>query len=133
MENGDKIVSVDNKKIEKFNDIRLEIIINQPSSIQVDRNGEMIDLPIPSTFTAQVLKTENVGFIQEALIAEVHEVMDGSPAEEAGLQFGDRIVKLNNDTTPFFQDVVKTYPKVDPELLIKVMMFQVNLKNYVGY
>ena len=32
----------------------------------------------------------------------------------------------------FFQDVVRTMPKVDPELLIKVMMFQVNLKNYVG-
>ena len=32
----------------------------------------------------------------------------------------------------FFQDVIKTNPKVDPELLIKIMMFQVNLKNYVG-
>ena len=32
----------------------------------------------------------------------------------------------------FFQDVVRTMPKVDPELLIRVMMFQVNLKNYVG-
>ena len=32
----------------------------------------------------------------------------------------------------FFQDVVNTNPKVDPELLIKVMMFQVNLKNYSG-
>ena len=32
----------------------------------------------------------------------------------------------------FFQDVVRTNPKVDPELLIKVMMFQVNLRNYAG-
>ena len=32
----------------------------------------------------------------------------------------------------FFQDVVRTNPKVDPELLIKIMMLQVNLKNYVG-
>ena len=32
----------------------------------------------------------------------------------------------------FFQDVVKINPKVDPELLIKIMMLQVNLKNYVG-
>ena len=32
----------------------------------------------------------------------------------------------------FFQDVVRAMPKVDPELLIKVMMYQVNLKKYVG-
>ena len=32
----------------------------------------------------------------------------------------------------FFQDVVKTNPKVDPELLIRVMLLEVNLKNYVG-
>lgn len=32
----------------------------------------------------------------------------------------------------FFQDVVKKMPKVDPELLIKVMTYEVTLKNYVG-
>ena len=32
----------------------------------------------------------------------------------------------------FFQQVVQTMPKVDPELLIRVMMFEVNLKKYVG-
>ena len=32
----------------------------------------------------------------------------------------------------FFQDVVNTLPKVDPDLLIRVMMFQVNLKKYPG-
>ena len=32
----------------------------------------------------------------------------------------------------FFQDVVKAMPKVDPELLVKVMMYQVSLKKYVG-
>ena len=32
----------------------------------------------------------------------------------------------------FFQHVVQTMPRVDPELLIRVMMFEVNLKNYMG-
>lgn len=107
LQNGDRILSVDGKHIEKFSDIRLDIIINQPSTIQVDRNGEKLDLKIPSGFTAEVLKTENVSFIEPAVVAEVHEVVAGSPAEAAGLQIGDRIVKLGNDTTPFFQDVVQ--------------------------
>ena len=32
----------------------------------------------------------------------------------------------------FFQNIVQIHPKIDPEILIKVMMFQVSLKKYVG-
>ena len=32
----------------------------------------------------------------------------------------------------FFQNIVQTHPHIDPELLIKVMMYQVSLKKYVG-
>jgi len=106
LENGDKIISIDNRRIEKFTDIRLDLVINQPNSIQVDRNGSTLNLTIPSGFTADVIKSENVTFIEPAIIAEIYEVAPGSPAETAGLLKGDRIVKLNQDTVPFFQDVV---------------------------
>ncbi|HAW52509.1 MAG TPA: RIP metalloprotease RseP [Flavobacteriales bacterium] len=106
LENGDRIVSIDNRRIEKFTDIRLDLVINQPGSIQIDRNGSTLNLAIPSGFTAEVIKSENVTFIEPAIIAEIYEVAAGSPAEEAGLLKGDRIVKLNQDSVPFFQDVV---------------------------
>jgi regulator of sigma E protease len=106
LENGDRIISIDGRKIEKFTDIRLDLVINQPTSIQVDRNGSTLNLAIPSGFTAEVIRAENVSFIEPALIAEIYEVSPGSPAEKAGLLKGDRIVKLNQDSVPFFQDVV---------------------------
>ena len=106
LENGDKILSIDNKRIEKFSDIRIDLVINQPSTIQVDRNGSPVTINIPSGFTAEVIKSENVSFITPAVIAEVNEISPGSSAESAGLQKGDRIVELNGESVPFFQDVV---------------------------
>ena len=32
----------------------------------------------------------------------------------------------------FFQDVVRAMPKVDPELLIRIMLFELNLRKYSG-
>ena len=33
----------------------------------------------------------------------------------------------------FFQDVIRTLPKVDPELVVRVLLLEVNLKKYSGY
>ncbi|MEQ8325145.1 MAG: RIP metalloprotease RseP [Vicingaceae bacterium] len=106
LQNGDRIVSLDQKHIEKFSDLRMEMVINQSKSVQVQRNGDLINISIPSTFTSEIIKSENTSFIEPAVIAQVHEIVPASPAEYAGLQKGDRIVKLDQDTVPFFQDVV---------------------------
>lgn len=106
LRDGDRITRVDDRVIEKFTDIRLDIIINQPKTIEVNRNGNTLLIQVPEGFTAEVIRTENVAFIEPAVIAEVHEVLPNSPAEEAGLLTGDRIVKINGEETPFFQEVV---------------------------
>ena len=106
LQNGDKIKSIDDRRIEKFTDIRIDLVINQPKTIQVDRNGSPVNIEIPKGFTAEVIKSENVSFITPAVIAEVNEISPGSSAEIAGLQKGDRIIELNGESVPFFQDVV---------------------------
>ena len=107
LQNGDKILSIDGEKVDKFIDVRKEIILNRPSQIEIERDGRQEILQVPSWFTASAIKSEKSVFIEPAFLATVAEVMPGSNAEEAGLQVEDRIVKLDNDTTPFFQDVVK--------------------------
>ena len=32
----------------------------------------------------------------------------------------------------FFEQIKNTHPKIDTELLIRVMLFEINLKKYVG-
>jgi regulator of sigma E protease len=47
LQNGDMILSVDNKKVENFSAITSEIILNQAKSIQVSRKGETLNIAIP--------------------------------------------------------------------------------------
>ncbi len=56
LRNGDKILSVDNQKIENFAQITTDIVLNDRKSIQVDRNGEILNIPIPAEYVPQMLK-----------------------------------------------------------------------------
>ena len=110
LENGDKIVSLDNQKIEKFRDIVPTILLDKPQTIQVLRNEKSIDIQIPSTFVAALLDRSSKGFKMAPIISErlplsavsVGKIRKGYPAEKSGLQKGDQIVAVNGEKVPFF-------------------------------
>ena len=55
LRNGDKIVSVDHKKVEDFSAIPKTIILEQARSVQVERSGEAVDVNIPEGFISATL------------------------------------------------------------------------------
>src|SRR5690606_5152681 len=106
LQSGDKILTIDNEKVEKFNDITLKILLDDAQSIQVERNNQKVNITIPQGTIAALIKKQEA-FIEPAVITEVAEVIKGSPAEAAGLKEGDRLIRIDGKETPFFQDVVK--------------------------
>jgi len=56
LRNGDKILSVDNQPVENFMQITSEIVLNNRKTIQVDRNGELINIEIPKEYIPKMLK-----------------------------------------------------------------------------
>lgn len=107
LKSGDKILSVGGEKVEKFSDIPLKILLEDAKTIQIEREGGTAEINIPGNTVANMIKNQEA-FIEPAIIAEVAEVVSGSNAEKAGLQKGDRLVSIDGETTPFFQDVVRT-------------------------
>jgi len=96
LRNGDKILSIDNQKIENFAQITSDIVLNDRKLIQVDRNGEILDITIPETYVARMLKGSGridprtpfgpyviSGFLKE------------SPGKQAGLLEGDEVLGLD--------------------------------------
>ncbi len=102
LRNGDRILSVDNREIEKFNNIFHDIVVDGASSIQVDRDGEKIDIPIREEYIAPLLKTSY--FITPRFPFFVEDYLKVSPAKEAGIQVGDQIVGINEKETEFFDE-----------------------------
>jgi regulator of sigma E protease len=119
---GDKVLSVDNKEVTDFNKIPLEIILNKAKSVQVNRNGQKLDISINEDLFAEIFKQKDRLFIEPRYLCEVDSVIPGMPAEIGGLRKGDKIVSINNLPGEYYQNVVNLLQQnKDKDVNIKVL------------
>lgn len=104
LQDGDKILSIDNEYIENFNKIPEKIILDDAKTIQVDRNGEVINLQIPPGFLAKLIKHKSPDFILVQFPFEVDDFTKNSVAKEAGFQLEDKMLAINDLPTAYFYD-----------------------------
>ena len=99
---GDRIVHFDGNPNPKWKTIADDALLSpgQPLPVEVDRNGERVKLTLKPTPHSE--DGETVGFLDflpdygnVPIVAR--EVVPNSPAAEAGLQVGDRIVAVNGE------------------------------------
>ena len=106
MKDGDKILSVDNNKLSGLNRVPIAIILDQATSIQVERDGQKISLPITEKNISRMIgNNKNSPFVMARFPSEVDSVFPGYNAEKAGLRKGDRIIAINDTATPWQHDV----------------------------
>jgi regulator of sigma E protease len=105
LRNGDKIISVDNQKIEDFAEITSDIVLNNRKTIQVERDGEILNINIPVEYIAQMLKGN--GRIEPRTPFSpyvISEFQKDSPAREAGVREGDELVGLDGNKFEWFDE-----------------------------
>lgn len=100
---GDKILSIDNQKIESFNRLRLHIFLNESQTAQVERGGEKQDVQIPAELTGKLAGYKGL-FLQPRTPFEVAMVVADSPAKKAGIQKDDKIIALNDEPIEYFDE-----------------------------
>ncbi len=104
---GDKIISIDDKKVEEFHKIPAEIIIDEARSVQVERNGKLVNIEIPRGFLNKMVNHRSPDFIGLRFPFYVGKFAKQSPAEAGGLRVGDRIIGIDGKSTPFFDEFRK--------------------------
>lgn len=104
LQHGDKILTIDNEEVVDFHDIIPEIVYNRAKSIQVDRNGSQLDIPIPDDFIREFIQKKS--FFDYGFPFVIREIEKGTPAETSGLQANDKITGVNGVETIFY-DFVK--------------------------
>lgn len=108
LRNGDKILSVDNQQIDNFLQITSDIVLNNRKSIQIDRNGEVINIPIPADVIPRMLKgqckieprTPFGPFIVSGFAKE-------SPGRNAGMREGDELVGIDGIKFTWYDEFQK--------------------------
>lgn len=105
LRNGDKIISIDNKEIEDFHQIMLDVVLDDSKTIQVERDGEKLEIPIPESLVPQLLDSK--GFIDVRVPFYIAAFGKDSPAEKAGLKIDDRIIGVDTVSTAYYDQYTK--------------------------
>jgi len=96
LQNGDKILSVANEKVENFHKIIPTVILDKAPAIQVERDGQKVDVEISDDDLALLIKSRGVLSFRIPFDYKIAKLASSSPAKEAGLKAGDRILGMNN-------------------------------------
>src|SRR5690606_12972239 len=88
-QNGDKILTIDNKYIESFNAIIPTIVLDDAKTVQVERNGQKMDVEISDSDLALLLKSKSVMVPRTPFDIKVGKVEKHSPAQTADLHKDD--------------------------------------------
>jgi len=123
-ESGDKILSINGKVVSNWEGVRAELFINslgEDVNLVVDRNGSTKTIFVPR---AKIPEDEKqISFLlPEGVRPVVVEVLENSPAKEAGLKAGDLVLSLNN--VPVFTasqttQIIKSHPGVEMPLIVQ--------------
>ena len=118
-QHGDKIISVDNKKIESFYKIVPEIIFSSAKTVQVKRNSSIINIEMPDTLISKLIDSRNKSFFITPRIPfspfVIKKAEKNTPAHEIGLQKGDELVKLNGNTFDYYDEFRDSLAKLKGE------------------
>ncbi len=120
--NGDKIISVDGKNVENFEDaVNPNILLKDFSKYKVNRNGEIVTITLPKKFADKLTKEgRDSGFIDARTKFKIGGVKNGTPASAAGLKKGDYILSIDNKPIEYFQEL-KSAIKVNTTQKFKIL------------
>ncbi|HUR10649.1 MAG TPA: RIP metalloprotease RseP [Flavitalea sp.] len=100
--NGDRIVSIDNKPVKDYYTITKKIILDEGKSVQVNRNGQVLNLPIPKGTIRRLIKSKSQ-FVDPRIPTIVDTVISARFTENR-LEEGDRVIAINDVPVPFYDD-----------------------------
>ncbi len=97
---GEKVVSINGNPVNEWDDIRTDIFVNtlgEDVNVKVLKDGNTKEIHIPRS----LIPDNETGFFDFSTIApagfqpSIGEVLKDSPAEKAGIQKGDLLLKIN--------------------------------------
>jgi regulator of sigma E protease len=107
----DKIIKINGRDYEKFRDVEdIELLLEDNAFYTVEREGKIIDIPIPPNFIEAFNPKKGqdpVQVIDYIAKFDVRSVIKGSKADSAGIQAGDIILSVNGIKTTFFHEVTE--------------------------
>jgi regulator of sigma E protease len=103
---GDKIVSIDGKPAEFFDDATYRVFTGKSSV--VNRNGNEVKLDFPKNLIGKLIesKRKSGALLTPRVPCYISDFAENSPAEKAGLKRGDIIMSIDSIPVNFFDEML---------------------------
>jgi regulator of sigma E protease len=112
LRDGDKILAINNVEVTNFNKIPAEILLNETRSIQVERDGRQMDIPVTEANISQMIESRGKNMLVAPRFPCIIDSLEkGLPAEKAGLKKGDKVIAVNGQPASFHNEVTKVLRK----------------------
>lgn len=120
LQNGDKILSVDHQKVESFFKIIPTVLLDNAKTIQVERDGQLVDVEISDDDIALLVK-EGKGVINPRVLyqAKIESFAKNSVGQQAGLKKGDQILSVDSAKFTYYDELI-TYLRAHKSQLVTV-------------
>ena len=105
MIDGDRITAVGGKPVEKVGTVGTEIVMNEPKSITIDRQGQIMELPIPKGFVGQLNKNKLGGFTYVRVPRIIDTIFKDAKIQGGTLQKGDSLINFAGTPIAFNTDL----------------------------
>ncbi|TFH28129.1 MAG: RIP metalloprotease RseP [Bacteroidia bacterium] len=102
--NGDKILALDGKEVDRWVAIHHDIVVNATQVIQVERGGSQMDVHVPEGHTSKLLKLKYGLFPR--VPCEVEGLLKDGNMIKAGIEINDRIIGVNGTPIEFYDEFV---------------------------
>ncbi|NCB07411.1 MAG: RIP metalloprotease RseP [Bacteroidia bacterium] len=101
---GDKILSVDHTYIDNFYKIIPTVVLDDAKTVQVERDGQKVDIEISNSDLALLLKSKSVLEPRLPFDIKIGKIEKESPAEVAGLQKEDIFLTVDGQTFRYYDE-----------------------------
>jgi len=116
LQEGDKIVSIDDKEIEDISSVESTIVLGNPKSLQVERGDSIINIAIPNTLSSELAankKSATLPFVVPRIPIIVDSVGKTSVTMDGGsFMKGDTLIAINQNIVKYrldFENIKKKY------------------------
>jgi regulator of sigma E protease len=103
--NGDVILEVNGIVPEDFRDANLGLLLETSSFVKVNRNNEIINIPIEKGFAEKIIELKEPVIFLPAFPPVIAVLPDTSIAAKSGLKVDDQIIAINQEPIRWFAEL----------------------------
>ena len=110
---GDKVLAVGGEELDRYNDLEEGVLLADPLTITVIREGSEITFNGPDNIMTQLGKAGDLRLGLDIMPSVISSVVEGSAAEGIGLQPYDQLTSINGNEISFWAQVIQEIESSD--------------------